>query len=249
MDTVRDGSERPVSATALRVADLLRDRIVRGELLPGARIVERALSAELAVSRTPVREALKLLQADRLIEISLHRGAQVTRYTADEAAGLFDILGVMEGLAAERLAERLAEGPSPRCASDATPAPPATADRPADAEILDRLEQMHRRMLALYRDRDTIGYFEINSDIHDLIVAACGNPILRESRDRLLARARRGRYLAIMQPARWAQAVEEHDLLMAALRRGDGAAAAAVWRAHLIHTGAAVTALLRDKGL
>ena len=229
MDTIRDDSGKPVSATAQRVADLLRDRIVKGDLLPGARIVERTLSAELDVSRTPVREALKILQADGLIEISLHRGAQVTHYTTAEAVGLFDILGVIEGLAAERLAERLAQGRAPH--------------------LLDRLEALHDRMLTLYHARDATGYFDINNAIHDTIVVGCDNPVLRESRDRLVIRARRGRYLAIMRQARWDQAVDEHERLMAALRSGDALAAATVWREHLCHTGDAVATLLRDNGL
>ncbi len=225
----RNGLDKPGSATAGRVAELLRDRIISGHLRPGARIVERTLSAELAVSRTPVREALKLLEADGLIEISLHRGAMVTHYTADETARLFDILAVMESLAAERLAERLAAGDA--------------------AEALEQLEALHARMLALHDAQDSLGYFDANTAIHDAIVAACGNPTLQESRDRLVVRARRGRYLAIMRPARWRQAVDEHEQLMEALRRRDPAAAATIWRTHLRHTGDAIAGLLRDQGL
>lgn len=229
VDTVRDSSDKPVSATAQRVAELLRERIVKGELPPGARLVERTLSADLEVSRTPVREALKLLQADGLIEISLHRGAQVTHYTAAEAAGLFDLLAVIEGLAAERLAERLAEQ--------------------EDTQLLDGLEALHERMLALYRAGDAAAYFDVNNRIHDTVVARCGNPVLGESRDRLVIRARRGRYLSVMRQTRWAQAVDEHERLMTALRLGDPGAAATVWRQHLAETGRAVTTLLRDRGL
>ena len=93
---------KPTASTAVaeQVAATLRDRIVKGELAPFDRIVERRLSAELNVSRTPIREALKLLEADGLIEITLHRGAIVSEYRPEEAFLLFDVIAMLEGLAA-----------------------------------------------------------------------------------------------------------------------------------------------------
>ena len=225
MDTARDSPDQPPSSAAQRVADLLRERIVKGDIPPGGRIVERKLSAELAVSRTPVREALKVLQADGLLEISMHRGAQVTAFSAREAEDLFETIGAMESLAAQRLAERMRPG------------------------VLDRLEALHVRILDLHAAQDAAAYFDVNSEIHDIIVEEAGNTVLRDSRRRLLARARRGRYLAIMRPERWREAVEEHERLMAALRAGDAPAAGAVWMRHLSRTGTTVAALLREKGL
>ena len=225
MDTARDSPDQPPSSAAQRVADLLRERIVKGDIPPGGRIVERKLSAELAVSRTPVREALKVLQADGLLEISMHRGAQVTAFSAREAEDLFETIGAMESLAAQRLAERMRPG------------------------VLDRLEALHVRNLDLHAAQDAAAYFDVNSEIHDIIVEEAGNTVLRDSRRRLLARARRGRYLAIMRPERWREAVEEHERLMAALRAGDAPAAGAVWMRHLSRTGTTVAELLRQKGL
>lgn len=209
-----------VSAMAARVADILRDRIVRGQLAPGARIVERQLSAELAVSRTPVREALKLLEADGLVEISRNRGAQVTTYSPDEARDLFDVISVLEGLAAQRLAE----GISPL--------------------LMARFEGLHAEMLSHYRASSLDAYFDVNTAIHDLVVAQCGNPRLAQNHRRLVSRARRGRFLAILDPERWAQSIREHEALMTALRDRDGPAAFAAWRIHLAHTGASVAAVL-----
>ena len=120
-------SVKPVDgASAEWDAERLRARIIKGELLPGARLVERRLSVDLDVSRTPVREALKILCADGLVEISLHRGARVATYTPEEAIALFDLIAVVEALAAERLAERI------------------------DAATMADLEERHTRMIALY---------------------------------------------------------------------------------------------------
>ncbi|PWJ20205.1 GntR family transcriptional regulator [Jannaschia seohaensis] len=211
-------------ASAEWVAERLRDMIVKGDLPPGARIVERRISADLNVSRTPVREALKLLRADGLIEISMHRGAQVTRYTEKEAEDLFDLIAVIEGLAAERLAERLT------------------------ARTLRRLEDLHVRMLKEYEARDTSAYFDTNTEIHDTIVEEAGNLILAESHRRVMVRARRGRFMAIVDADRWLQAVNEHEAVMAAFRARDAAAAGAIWREHLRHTGETVADVLRHAG-
>lgn len=208
------------AAMAARVAEALRERIVRGQLSAGDRIVERKLSAELSVSRTPVREALKLLEADGLIEISKNRGAQVTALGAEEALQLFDVIAVLEGLAAQRLAE---------------------GGAPAE---LKRLEALHAAMKAHFEAGALEPYFDANSAIHALVLSGCGNPMLEENHRRLMLKARRGRYMAIMSHDRWAQSVDEHEALMGALRAKNGDAAFAIWRTHLRHTGEAVAAAL-----
>ncbi|MGY9048134.1 hypothetical protein P775_22350 [Puniceibacterium antarcticum] len=211
-----------MSAMAARVADALRERIVRGQLQSGERIVERQLSAELSVSRTPVREALKLLEADGLIEISRNRGAQVTGYSPAEARHLFDVIAVLEALAAQRLAETI----SPL--------------------LLARFEGLHAEMLSHYGSQALDPYFDVNSAIHDLVIASCGNPRLADNHRRLILNARRGRFLAILSADRWAQSVDEHEALMQALRKRDGVAAFDVWRIHLAHTGNTVAAVLEE---
>ncbi len=208
-------------AVAEEVAAILRDRIVKGELAPFDRIIERRLSAELNVSRTPIREALKLLESDELITISLHRGAHVSEYRPEDAEALFDVISVLEGLAARRLAEVIT------------------------SEKLQRLEDLHGEMLEFHRLRNATAYFDINTIIHDVIVDHCDNPVLRANHRRLVARARRGRYLAIVNPDRLAQAVSEHEAIMQAFRSRDPIAAATVWEAHLRHSGETVADVLR----
>ncbi|MCV3273446.1 GntR family transcriptional regulator [Roseobacter sinensis] len=207
-------------AVAERVAAILRDRIVKGELAPRDRIVERRLSAELHVSRTPVREALKLLEADGLIEITHHRGALVSEYRSEDAVRLFDVIAVLEGLAARRLAEQMS------------------------AATLQQLEDFHGQMLEHHRAGRSEQYFDLNTMIHDVIVGNCGNPVVADTHRRLIARARRGRFLAIMDPERLDQAVDEHQQLMRALRASDPSAASDIWETHLRHTGDTLAALL-----
>lgn len=212
-----------LTAVAEWVADILRDRIVKGVLPAGARIVERKLSAELDVSRTPVREALKLLQADSLIEISRHKGAQVKDFSAQQALELFDVIASLESLAAERLAEHI------------------TADQ------LATLEHMHARMMAHHDAGQADAYFDINTEIHDTILAECRNPILQQMHTKLMARARRGRFMAIMNQDRLKTAVDEHEQLLVALRSNDTEAARKIWRQHLLQTGQSVVEVMLNQ--
>jgi len=191
------------------VAAILRDRIVKGDLAPNERIVERRLSAELNVSRTPVREALKLIEADGLIEITLHRGAVVSPFRAEDAFALFDVISVLESLAAKRVCETLT---------------PAT---------LRHLEDLHGEMLDHHRAGRINDYFDVNTVIHDFVISRADNPVLMSTHEKLMIRARRGRFLAIMNPTRLAQAVSEHEALMVAFRTGRPEDAAYVWAAHL----------------
>ncbi|WP_353476374.1 GntR family transcriptional regulator (plasmid) [Salipiger sp. H15] len=208
------------TAIAQWVAEVLRDRIVKGAYPPGSRLVERRISAELDLSRTPVREALKLLHQDALIEISRNKGAQVVQCSAEEAVQLFEVIASLESLAAERLA------------------------RTITTEQLDELEELHARMLTFYKVGSHTDYFDTNSEIHDFVVERCGNPVIHDAHKRLIARARYGRFMAIHNPDRLAQSVAEHEALMEALRRRDEAAAALVWRQHLQHTGENFAAML-----
>ena len=207
-------------ALAERVAVRLRDMVIKGVLRPGDRIVERRLCAELCVSRTPMREALKLLRQDGLVEISRNRGARVLSFGPEEASDLFEVIAALEAEAATRF-----------CAS-------------ASEETRTHLEHLHARMLAFRAAGDLDGYFDTNSVIHDAIVEGAGNAVLSDSHSRLMLRARRGRYMAIMDVARLDQAVHEHEALMAALRARAPDAAHAIWRAHLRNTGSSVAKAL-----
>ncbi|GJD56528.1 GntR family transcriptional regulator [Methylobacterium dankookense] len=209
---------------ARQVADTLRDLIVRGELAAGSRVVERVLCERLNVSRTPMREALKLLEADGLIEISQNRGARVMSLTSAEARHLFEVIAELEGLAAGR------------------------AVLTADAAALAGLEDLHAQMLRHFEAREKDPYFELNSRIHDLVVKLSDNPVLIGSHATLMLRARRGRYVAIFDPARWAESVGEHEALMEAFRGRDPERARTVWRQHLCRTGETVADGLDQAG-
>lgn len=203
-----------------QVADTLRDMIISGEIPAGGRVLERALCERLKVSRTPLREALKLLEAEGLVEISQNKGARIMLFTPAEAMNLFEVLAGLESLAAEIAATRISE---------------------AD---LAQMEDMHERMCGYYRSGDKGPYFELNGAIHEAIVRGAGNPVLVTAHAGLMLRAKRGNYMAILDPVRWEEAVSEHTAIIEALRARDPERARTVWRRHLIRTGSTVSGVL-----
>jgi DNA-binding GntR family transcriptional regulator len=202
--------------------DRLRDMIVEGELAAGARIVENELTDRFGISRTPLREALKVLASEGLVELLPHRGARVTEVTAQEVGDLFELIAGIEGLAAEFATVRMS------------------------ARDLDRLQTMHERLERYHLARRRHDYFRANQRIHHLIVTLAGNPILTATHERLLARARRARYLAILSEERWDEAMREHVEVMAAFGARDAVRAGTIWRHHTARTGEVVRAALES---
>lgn len=198
------------------VADHLRAMIIRGDIAPGDKVPVQTLADALGVSMTPVREALKVLVEEQLVEWLPNRGARVLPFTAEEAIPLFEVLAGLEGLAAELAATRMT------------------------ALAREELEAMHAQMRVHYEKEDKEPYFNLNSLIHAEILKAAANPILLSAHVRLQVRAARGRYVAIIDRARWDEAMCEHEVLMVALRERNAARAGEIWRKHLQHTGQAV---------
>lgn len=194
------------------VLERLRDMIIEGRLAPGQRINEGAVGAQLGVSRTPLREAIKTLASEGLVEIQPAKGAVVRKLSAHD---LLQILEVLKTL--EQLGGRMA------CAeaSDAT---------------IAAIKALHDEMMELYRTRTRLEYFKLNQTIHSAVVAASGNAVLVEMHGTLQARIKRLRFIGNEGPEKWAGAVDEHEEMMAALLRRDGEALAAAIGRHMDST-------------
>lgn len=135
------------------------------------------------------------------------------------------MIAVLEALAVERAVVRLA------------------------ADALHALEELHQRMRVAFEEGDRVTYFELNTQIHESLLAQAGNPILIETQARLMLRVNRGRYLALRSQHRWHEAMEQHEALMESLREGDSAGAAKIWREHLTMTGQTLLESLSDDSL
>ncbi|MEO1718946.1 MAG: GntR family transcriptional regulator [Pseudomonadota bacterium] len=193
------------------VTDQVRSLILDGELKPGERVSEKALCDRLSVSRTPVREALKTLMTEGLIELIPNRGARVTALSLDDLAHVFPVMGALEALAGELAAERMGD---------------------ADIAIV---EAFHDDMVRHYEARDMKAYFSANQRIHEAFVIGAANPVLTEQYAQLSARMRLARYRANMSDTRWAQAVDEHEQMIDALKRGRAKTLGRILRSHLDH--------------
>ena len=195
-----------------QVVDRLRDLITEGAVAPGDKLNEVRLCAELGVSRTPFREALKTLAGEGLIEIRSGRSAIVRRFTPDEVLAMLEVMAEIEALGGRLACERASEAA-------------IAAIRAAHAEMLD-----------LYDRRERLAYYKLNQRIHSMIAAASGNPTLVELHANLQARMKRIRFIGHSAPENWRDAVAEHDEMDDALARRDGQALAAVLRRHLLNT-------------
>ncbi len=194
------------------IVNRVRDMIIEGTLAPGSRIHEGRLGEELGVSRTPLREALKYLASEGLLELSPGRGALVRQFSAKDVQDALTVIGHMEGLAG-----RLA------CANA------------SDAEIRE-VRQLHDRMMGMYRTRDRLPYFKLNQAIHSAILRLSQNDSLSYVHGILQARLRRIRYIGNEGPEKWAGAVADHEEMIVALEARDGERLAAALVAHMDRT-------------
>jgi DNA-binding GntR family transcriptional regulator len=194
------------------VLERLRDMIIEGRLAPGQRINEGVVGAQLGVSRTPLREAIKTLASEGLVEIQPAKGAMVRKFSERD---LLQILAVLTAL--EQLGGRIA------CAQ-------------ASDETIAGIKAMHDRMMELYVARDRLDYFKLNQAIHSAIVGASGNDVLVEMHGTLQARIKRLRFIGNEGPEKWAGAVSDHEEIIEALLKRDGEALATAIGHHMDET-------------
>jgi len=201
-------------------SDRLRDLIVQGRLAAGARLNERLLTAQLGVSRTPLREAFKVLATEGLVELLPNRGAIVSQMDPVRLSESLAVMGALEALAGELA-----------CAN-------AT-----DAQ-LNEIRALHYEMLAYHARGDLAGYFKFNQAIHLKLVKYSGNTTLYNVYRQMNGNVRRARYMANLSKERWDAAVREHDEILAALGARDVKRIKVLLQDHLAHKLASVLAAL-----
>jgi len=210
---------------AAEVLERLRDLIIQGELAPGVKLNERVLCERLRTSRTPVREAIKFLASEGLVELLPNRGAIVTRITVTTVREMFVLLGALEALAGELA-----------CANA------------SDADIAE-IRALHYQMLAHHARGELTLYFRCNQQIHLRLVECAGNATLTNTYRALNGHVRRARYMANLSRERWDHAVEEHQNILDALTRRDSVLLPALLRSHLGNKMAVVLDALTSKPL
>ncbi|MBM9477366.1 GntR family transcriptional regulator [Nakamurella flavida] len=193
------------------VVDGIRRRIISGEMSSGTALSEVSLAQDFGVSRTPVREALKQLQAEGLVEVRPRVGTFVSTPTRTEIIELFQVKEVLEGAAARFLAAR------------------------GEVAELDALRHnVARSDLALERD-DVETYTELVAEFHDLIVLGAGNAKLRAHHTTLMNQLAYPRLIStsLSTPGRFAESENEHRRLLEVIESRDGASAERLMRNHV----------------
>jgi len=190
----------------------IRDMIFTGQLIGGQRVPEKIICEKLSISRTPLREAIKVLASEGLLELPPNRGARVSRLTATDVDEMFPVMGALEGLAGG-----------------------ISCGRITDDEI-DDIRALHYQMAAHHKRRELNEYFALNQKIHEAIMAASGNAALAGMYASLAARIRLARYRANLSSPRWDQAMAEHDDILAAITQRDGPKLTDVLLTHLKNT-------------
>jgi DNA-binding GntR family transcriptional regulator len=205
-----------------QVAARLRTMLVEGRIAPGAKLNERVLSEQLRVSRTPLREAIKLLALEGLVDLLPNRGAVAVKLTEDDIVHTFEVLAGLEALSGEWAAQRIG------------------------AAQLGELRAKHHEMLAAFERRDLSNYYRLNAAIHAGINDAAANPVLAATYARINARVQSLRFRTNQDEAKWRLAVDEHSRMIQALSERDGAALARILADHLRHKRDTVLMLMRS---
>lgn len=191
------------------LVDRLRGLLTDGALRPGEKIPERELCERFGVSRTPMREALKVLAADGLVTLTPNRGATVATLTVNEIEDVFPVMGALEALAGEIACAHITDGE------------------------IEEIRALHKRMVAHWKAGELRPYFRCNQDIHEAILNATRNATLQTTYRNLASRIMTARYVANMTPDRWAKAVAEHEEILMALEKRNGKRLSAILKDHL----------------
>ncbi len=204
-----------------QVAARLRTQLIEGRIAPGAKLNERVLAEQMRVSRTPLREAIKLLAVEGLVDLLPNRGAVAVQLSEADIVHSFEVLAGLEALSGRFAAQRITD------------------------EELSELRALHYEMLAAYARRDLSNYYRLNALIHAAINAAARNPVLASTYARINARVQSLRFRTNQNEAKWKRAVAQHEQMVEALAARDADALGNVLVQHLHDKLDTVLALLR----
>ena len=205
------------------VAAKLRDQIFTGELPPGSFLDEVGLCESLSISRTPLREALKVLAAEGLVRHEPRRGCFVSQVTEQDLDEIFPVIALLEG----------------RCAFDA-------ARHATDADLA-ALQTLHTRLAAHAKARRTTDYYTTNYAIHEAIISLASNRWLAQVSGDLRKILKLARLQSLQAPGRMAQSLNEHLAVYAALKARDSEGAEAAMRTHITRQREALREVARHQ--
>ena len=191
------------------VAQRLRALIQSGMLKPDERLNESALAARFGISRTPLREAIKVLSSEGLLDLLPNRGARVARISRQEIEEMTEVIAGLEATAGDLAAQ---------CASEAE---------------IEAIAALHAEMVSAHDRGDAPAYFTLNRRIHEAIMDAAHNTTLQSMYRQLSSRIQEARYMAHQTAEQWQTALEDHQEMVALLRARDSDALGRLMRRHI----------------
>jgi DNA-binding GntR family transcriptional regulator len=182
--------------------------IMEGQIAAGEKLHERTLCAQLGVSRTPLREAIKLLASEGLVHLVPNRGAVAAKLDEAAVQSAYEVLSALEGLAGQLAAQRITD------------------------EEIDEIRALHFEMMASFSRRNIVSYFKFNAAIHNAINLAARNPVLTAMYRTVNSRVAPVRLQSNFDEAKWARAVKEHEKIIEALLSRDATALQSLMSQH-----------------
>ena len=201
----------PQALSAEQVCERIRSAILHGEIKPGSKLTEQDLASEYEVSRTPVREAIRQLEVEKLVSRTPFVGVTVRQLAPEEVVELLDIREVLEGLVAR------------------------LATRHMDAAHLQRLKKSLQQLTGCARKGEVAAYLDHALEFRRVLVECCRSETLSEYVLALENRLRLVGNRTAMLPGRMEAAVQEHEKLLKAITAGDEARAEALNRERIQH--------------
>ena len=206
------------------VANRIRDMIRMGELQKGDRIVEATLCERLGISRTPLREALRILSSEGLVDVIPHRGAHVAEPSMRDIREMFQVMSLLEGECARVVAGKMTD------------------------DMFEKVATLHEKLERHFDAKDHEAYLRVNQEYHLLIQEMTDNRVLNEVVNGLRQKILLHRYRQLYQPDRFNASIQEHRDLLEAFRQRDSDAAEGVMKRHLMNQCESLTSLYDDGG-
>jgi DNA-binding GntR family transcriptional regulator len=191
------------------VAGKLREMIRKGILVRGQRIIEAEICEQIGVSRTPLREALRVLESEGLVELFPHKGVHIRQPSMHEIQEMFDVMGVLEGTCARMAAQKMTSAG------------------------WRKIERLHQKLETHYAEGDREKYLAVNNVLHAWIQELAGNRVLDDIVRRLREKVALYRHQQIYESDRFDESIREHRKIRDALRRRDPDAAEMQMKRHL----------------
>ncbi|MDN5336914.1 MAG: hypothetical protein PWR02_1940 [Synergistales bacterium] len=179
------------------IVENIEEKILKGELKPGERLVEQAMCEELGVSRSPLREAFRILENQGFLVNEARKGVSVAKLSLKEAIDIYTIRAKLESLATRLAVES------------------------GDKTLPKRLEKLHNDMCTLVKEGDLAGYSKLNAEFHETLISACGNDHLIRMLDLFNKKTLRYRMEVLSTPGKLQESLRKHEKLIESIKSGN----------------------------